>query len=247
MPAMSLQAISYTPKPNSLSILDQLLLPHRTTYVPIKNADDAFKAIRSMRVRGAPAIAIVAALSVCAEIRGLSSSPPTLTVQKAADNTADWIRVRLQFLLGSRPTAVNLRDAVDKLTLVTGNARDRAVGSQRSPEGATAHVYGSYIAAAEQMLEDDVRDNQRMGRNGAEWVAELAPSGTPVSVLTHCNTGYAGDDAVGCRETGLIEGSDRSQRPVMERHSASCARCTHQAPCDEHTTPKHGHTTKARA
>ena len=51
-----------------MEILDQLLLPYSTSYIPINNIEDAFKAIKLMQVRGAPAIAIVGAFSVVVEV-----------------------------------------------------------------------------------------------------------------------------------------------------------------------------------
>ena len=59
VPATTLLAIKYTR--GSLEILDQLLLPHQSVYIPVNDALSAWRAIKQMQVRGAPAIAIVAA------------------------------------------------------------------------------------------------------------------------------------------------------------------------------------------
>src|SRR5262249_4773395 len=63
----ALQAIRYSPE--SFRILDRLRLPHESVYVDTNGPEDAFVAIKTMQVRGAPAIAIVAALSVAVELR----------------------------------------------------------------------------------------------------------------------------------------------------------------------------------
>jgi methylthioribose-1-phosphate isomerase len=63
---MSLQAIDYSP--GSLRVLDQLRLPHEFHYDDVTTREQAFDCIRSMRVRGAPAIAIVAALALAVEL-----------------------------------------------------------------------------------------------------------------------------------------------------------------------------------
>lgn len=176
---MVLQAIRYSR--GSLSILDQLVLPHRETYFPIADCEEAWNAIHSMSVRGAPAIAIVAALALAVE---LVQNPPSHASSSAA---AEFIHDRLNFLVTSRPTAVNLGDAVEKLSLVVDEA-ERA-------ESATAEtVRQAYITAAEQMLVDDVSDNEAIGKHGAEWILKNAgvPDGGEVSMLTHCNTGYVG-------------------------------------------------------
>jgi methylthioribose-1-phosphate isomerase len=194
---MTLEAIKYTPStsstPATLSIIDQLALPHQTSYLPIPDAATAHAAIKRMSVRGAPAIAIVAALSVAVEISSLGhpaskSNPIVLTdgasVPDSAKDMQNLIDERLAFLLTSRPTAVNLKDAVVKL----GNVIESVVksGAQRAEE-----VRDRYVAAAQRMLIDDVSDNERIGEQGAKWIETRAGSdGRKVSVLTHCNTGY---------------------------------------------------------
>ncbi|OZJ06217.1 Methylthioribose-1-phosphate isomerase [Bifiguratus adelaidae] len=170
---MTLEAIRYNR--GSLSILDQLRLPHQTTYVPIKNSQDGHAAIKTMQVRGAPAIAIVAALSLAVELvqqQGTSPFPD-------AAGAVKFIVASLDYLKTSRPTAVNLFDAAKKLQALVERVGDRATTGEE--------VVDAYVAAAEQMLVDDVKDNQNIGRFGAEWLLQQAPD--KVQVLTHCNTG----------------------------------------------------------
>lgn len=180
---MTLEAIRYTR--GHLEILDQLQLPYVTTYERIRSSQDAWDAIRAMRVRGAPAIAIVAALAVAVELEwfrlGKGISPD-------AEDVHIFIYGKLEYLLESRPTAVNLTDAVAKLkTLVSSVAQQPQVRGE--------DLIDAYVQAAEQMLVDDVKDNRAIGRHGAEWIkTHTSPpqgGGGRVSVLTHCNTGYA--------------------------------------------------------
>lgn len=126
-----------------------------------------------MRTRGAPAIAIVAALALAVE---LTNS----TLSSVPEEVADFIIEKLEYLVTSRPTAVNLADAAAKL---------RKVVEEASKKG--GDVRGAYVAAAEKMLVDDVSDNEGIGKHGAEWILKNAkyPSEGGVSVLTHCNTG----------------------------------------------------------
>ena len=63
------ESIIYDPKFNTLHILNQLLLPSKVDYEEVKGANDAWKAIKEMKVRGAPAIAILGLLSVRVELR----------------------------------------------------------------------------------------------------------------------------------------------------------------------------------
>ena len=169
---MVLQAIRY--QPGSLQVLNQLKLPHQDEYDDLRTAEDAWHAIREMRVRGAPAIAIVAALALAVELQSNKTSDK-------AEEVAAFIIEKLQYLLTSRPTAVNLADAVRKLTRVV----ESACGKYGS-DG--AGVSTAYCEAAQQMLIDDVSDNQGIGKCGAEWITNAAGGGQ-VSVLTHCNTG----------------------------------------------------------
>ena len=129
-----------------------------------------------MAVRGAPAIAIVAALSVAVEVEGGGGQ-----VTSGAVDVAASIKKKLTFLLGSRPTAVNLAEAVGKL----GRVVDGAVA--RGSDG--VGVRRAYVEAAERMLVLDVRDNTAIGGKGAEWICGGYGGRREVRVLTHCNTG----------------------------------------------------------
>ena len=171
---MVLQAIRY--KRGELEILDQLRLPYEEVFIQIRNPQDGWNSIRSMQVRGAPAIAIVAALSLAVYL-----SHATL---QDSPSSASLISQSLKFLVTSRPTAVNLLDAAKKLEIIAYSAQKAS--------GAGHGVYEAYIKAAEQMLVDDVRDNERIGEHGAKWIethGDAKPPHRKVSVITHCNTG----------------------------------------------------------
>lgn len=169
---MVLEAIRY--KAGQLQILNQLKLPHQLEYDDIESAEDAWHAIREMRTRGAPAIAIVAALSLAAELQHEK-------ISDQAEEVAAFVAEKLDYLVSSRPTAVNLADAARKLRKIVASA-ERADGSDGES------VRKAYCEAAEQMLVADVSDNEAIGKHGAEWIAKQA-GGERVSVLTHCNTG----------------------------------------------------------
>jgi methylthioribose-1-phosphate isomerase len=167
---MALQAIQYTR--GSLNILDQLKLPHLSIYVPIKDSKDAYYAIKRMVVRGAPAIAIVAALALAVELENSNSRALPACEAKA------FIAEQLDYLITSRPTAVNLSDAATKL---------KAAVADIAEDG--NKVVERYIQAAEKMLGDDVADNKSIGDFGAQWILDNAGGEQKVAVLTHCNTG----------------------------------------------------------
>ncbi|KAI9814731.1 MAG: S-methyl-5-thioribose-1-phosphate isomerase [Pycnora praestabilis] len=177
---MVLEAIKYSR--GSLEILNQLQLPHETYYDDIDDCRDAWRAIKDMRVRGAPAIAIVAALALAVELTTLQQKKKLPSV---AEEVKTFVEEKLDYLQKSRPTAVNLADAANKLK--------KAVETAAATANATGDsIRQAYVEAAEQMLVDDVRDNENIGKHGAEWILKNAKRSEPdgkVSVLTHCNTG----------------------------------------------------------
>uniref|UniRef100_A0A2P2MA57 Methylthioribose-1-phosphate isomerase n=1 Tax=Rhizophora mucronata TaxID=61149 RepID=A0A2P2MA57_RHIMU len=170
----ALQSICY--KRGSLQLLDQRKLPLETVYLDIHDSTDGWSAIRDMVVRGAPAIAITAALSLAVEVFNLESFDGT------ASDAASFLGKKLNYLVSSRPTAVNLSDAVTKLKAVISNATTAAASESRS-------VFLAYIEAAESMLNDDVATNKAIGSYGASFIMNELKRYKGLSILTHCNTG----------------------------------------------------------
>ncbi|KAF4554080.1 Methylthioribose-1-phosphate isomerase [Elsinoe fawcettii] len=208
---MVLEAIKYGR--GKLEILDQLQLPHAEHYDQITNSQDAWAAIKEMRTRGAPAIAIVAALGLAVELTALDTNSQSPEAVKSSTIT------QLDYLVTSRPTAVNLADAAGKLRKVieTAAAAGDATGDS---------VKEAYIKAAEQMLVDDVSDNQAIGRHGADWILkQAAQKGQQVSVLTHCNTGSLATAGYGTA-LGVI-------RSLHEGKSLKHAFCTETRPYNQ--------------
>ncbi|KAI1428088.1 hypothetical protein F5Y12DRAFT_73556 [Xylaria sp. FL1777] len=175
-----LQAIRYTR--GKLEVLDQLRLPHEHHYDDVATSEEAFDCIKAMRVRGAPAIAIVAALAHGVELYngGCKASTPAETIS--------YIDSRLDYLKQSRPTAVDLTNAITHLKAVV-RAVDAAALEQAAAKSA---IVDAYIAAAEEIFRKDTETNLRIGEHGSRWLLANAPVRSPegkVSVLTHCNTG----------------------------------------------------------
>lgn len=177
---MVLEAIKYSR--GSLEVLDQLQLPHKVHYDRINNTSDAHAAIRDMRVRGAPAIAITAILGLAVEIHHERGSEATKS--KPPHVAAGMIKLRLDEVVTSRPTAVNLKNMADEFKVLTQSA------ARQSPNNIEA-VWDAYLIAAEKTLSKDIRDNRQLGNFGAEWLMSQTEAGRrgPISVITHCNTG----------------------------------------------------------
>ncbi len=139
-----------------------------------------------MLVRGAPAIAIAGALSLAVElVTGGWADRNGLTGWADGGVCAAHVRERLAHLVASRPTAVNMREAAERLTALA----DSAAGAGKS----TAEVAEAVIEAAEGMLVEDVASNKALGKHGAEAMlkaAGVAADGSEsIGVMTICNTG----------------------------------------------------------
>jgi len=172
---MTLQAIKYDGY--TLAILDQLKLPHVVEFVPIRTSQDGWQAIKDMKVRGAPAIAIVAILGLAVEIHTLIREG---RLPSTAEEVQSFISERLHYLVTSRPTAVNLSEAAGKF--------ERRI-SEYAQQGLSSNsIADAYFKDAQKMLEDDLNDNENIGAHGAKWIL-ATESAEQVNVLTHCNTG----------------------------------------------------------
>ncbi|KAK1646474.1 hypothetical protein QYE76_064279 [Lolium multiflorum] len=168
----ALQAILYDR--GSLRLLDQRKLPLEEVYIDVKDSTDGWNAIRDMVVRGAPAIAIAAALSLAVEVfdQDFAGTPA---------EAASFISKKLEYLVSSRPTAVNLSDAATKLQSLVSRTAETAKDAKS--------IFQVFIEAAETMLVDDVADNKAIGSHGAKFLQLQLGSSKNISVLTHCNTG----------------------------------------------------------
>jgi len=198
----TLLSLKYSRADSSLEVLDQLEVPHRTVYIPVPDCEAAWSVIRKMQVRGAPLIAIVAALGLAVEaarrLPGGGDEAKTMSACSVQD-TCTFLLERMQYLRTSRPTAVNLFKCTDELSAM--------ITKVAAEQGATSvAVLRAYIAAAEAMLDADVAANRAIGRFGAEAIltsvrqkrrAAGTAAGTAaedevddlVTVMTICNTG----------------------------------------------------------
>jgi methylthioribose-1-phosphate isomerase len=179
----------------ALLIIDQRRLPDEVVEVEIRGAGDAAAAIRDMVVRGAPAIGQVAAIGLA------------LSAKAAVGSSAEVRRGILEgaagALLASRPTAVNLRWAVDRLM-----ARMAALGGASADGGAIAQVLQ---AEADRIVFETTTDHGRLAEHGLAVLAE--PVGRPLRVLTHCNTGPLACGQYGTA-LGIVQAAHHAGRTI---------------------------------
>jgi len=205
---MALTAIKY--ENNALEILDQLLLPTTSTYVQVKGVEDGWKVINKMQVRGAPAIAIVGCLSLAIELHKDSFDNKKVLRQE--------IEGKLNYLVSSRPTAVNMKLAADELIALANRlSEDSSVNAD--------DMKAKFISSIEAMLGKDIAANKAIGEHGAKEILSALPGDVMVRVLTHCNTGSLATAAYG---TAL--------GVVRSLHSAKCLEqvyCTETRPYNQ--------------
>ena len=150
---------------DGVRMIDQRLLPTREVYNTYRDYKDLAEAIRSMVIRGAPAIGVAAAMGVALGVR-------TARAKSVADLDPQFQEI-CAVLTATRPTAVNLFWAVERMKGVYQRARAQGV-----PE-----VESALIDEARLIYDEDIRANREMGRLGQELIPGEA------RVLTHCNAG----------------------------------------------------------
>ncbi|AMD20700.1 HDL044Wp [Eremothecium sinecaudum] len=186
---MSLEAIKFdrADKTNySVFILDQTLLPYVNKYLPVDTIEDGYNLIKSMKVRGAPAIAISGVLSVLMECQKLSKKYNAGEKGDCDLSNYDSFKQimlsRLDFLLRSRPTAVNLQNAINEVVALLNEPYC----------GSFDEFHQKLYDYACKLLDGDLENNKRMGDHGASFLQEsLSSEGFEgeFGVLTICNTG----------------------------------------------------------
>jgi methylthioribose-1-phosphate isomerase len=150
----------------TVEIIDQTQLPHRFATVSLSRLTDVVTAIKTMQVRGAPLIGAAAAYGIC--------------LAMVDDRSDEALEAAYDTLLATRPTAVNLRWALDLMC-----SRLRNV-----PRSERVKI--AYRSAAE-ICEDDVAINSAIGDSGLGLLrpaAQKKVDGRPLNVLTHCNAGW---------------------------------------------------------
>lgn len=152
-------------KNDKLILLDQTKLPRSKTYVPCTTAQEVAKAIKKMIVRGAPAIGVAAAFGFALGAKQVKSSQISI-FKREMERIAEE-------LLRARPTAVNLRWAIE---------RQQKILAENINHGLEA-VQAALIKEAQKILQEDITTNMEIGRQGQILIPDNS------NILTHCNAG----------------------------------------------------------
>jgi methylthioribose-1-phosphate isomerase len=180
-----MRTIWLEPDGSTVGAIDQTQLPHRLSTITLSSLDDAARAIKSMQVRGAPLIGATASYGICL---ALWADPNDETLERAYAT-----------LLATRPTAINLKWALDEMMLALRNL----------PQW--ERVDAAYRRAAE-ICDEDVAINRAIGVHGLPLIEALAAkkkSGEPVNVLTHCNAGWLATVDVGTATAAIYAAHDK--------------------------------------
>lgn len=168
-----------------LYILDQRNLPLEERYIITEDYLEVCQAIKTLAVRGAPAIGIAAAYGVYLALKSIQKEAFLEELLKIGD-----------LIKSSRPTAVNLSWAVDKVLLLIENISDKKEAEE------------ILLRAANGILEEDIEMNQKMGDFGSTLFSEQ------VNILTHCNAGSLATGGYGTA-LGVIRSAYRDGKIKM--------------------------------
>jgi methylthioribose-1-phosphate isomerase len=172
-----------------LKVLDQTLLPFQKKEIICKDYEDVAKAIKEMKLRGAPLIGIVAALAMAMEVKrsGADSyNKLSKVLYKAGDE-----------LVKTRPTAVNLKWAVDRMLRIMEMNKERRIESLKD----------LLIAEANKIYREDLENNKLIGKYGAELIREKD------NILTHCNAGALATAGYGTA-LGVIRAANAGKKKI---------------------------------
>lgn len=175
---LAYRSIWRTGEEAAVTVVDQTRLPHRFETLRIESLDEAIEAIRRMVVRGAPLIGVTGAYGYA--------------LAMAADPGEENVAAAYAALLAARPTAVNLRWALDIVRA--------AIAGAKAEERASLA-----FSVADRLLAEDVRTNETMAGHGAALIRaawEAKGRAGAVNILTHCNTGW-----IACVDWGTALGA----------------------------------------
>ena len=194
-----LQTITWTGA--AARLLDQTRLPTETLHIDITDERQMWDAIKRLVIRGAPAIGVAAAFGAYLGVRDCSGDAQSLLAR---------LNQVCDYLATSRPTAVNLFWALDRM---------RKVGQAAAREGEDAdQIKRRLLSAAQAMLEEDTRICRAIGENGIKLLERHASDGRggssagTINLLTHCNAGGLATVQYGTALAPVYVGHERGIR-----------------------------------
>lgn len=188
-------------KDGRVIILDQSLLPHRIEYIECRDYEEVAEAIRKLKIRGAPAIGIASAMGVALGAEKLNT-----------ESLSDFLRSlnsMIEVMLKTRPTAVNIRWAMERLK--------RLIDSE--PRKSVRELKDLIRKEAMKILEEDIEINRAIGLHGLSLIKD------GINILTHCNAGALATGGYGTVTAPMFMAKERGvkfhvyvdeTRPVLQ-------------------------------
>ena len=152
-------------KDGAVRLLDQSRLPEKVEFLDCRDYQTVARAIRELRVRGAPAIGVTAAMGVALGAQSLRAS--------GYDEFAKGVTGICEHLAATRPTAVNLFWAIERMKRTLAGLRGQPV----------VEIKRRLLEESQRILDEDIAMNRALGRHGAALVKDGQ------TILTHCNAG----------------------------------------------------------
>ena len=152
-------------KDGAVRLLDQSRLPEKVEFLDCRDYQTVARAIRELRVRGAPAIGVTAAMGVALGAQSLTAS--------GYDEFAKGVTGICEHLAATRPTAVNLFWAIERMKRTLAGLRGQPV----------VEIKRRLLEESQRILDEDIAMNRALGRHGAALVKDGQ------TILTHCNAG----------------------------------------------------------
>ena len=164
-------SVRLTEDRRALDIIDQTLLPGTIQRIRLETKEEIWEAIKKLRVRGAPAIGVTAAYGMAVLSEQFEET--------SFDAFYERFKALKEYLASSRPTAVNLFWALNRMDETALSNREKGV----------AKVKELLYAEAEAIREEDVAISRNIGEIGFGLLKKLKKDGKPVGIMTHCNAG----------------------------------------------------------
>ncbi len=166
-----LLTVRFTEDRKGVDIIDQTLLPVEMKRIVLTTREEIWEAIKKLRVRGAPAIGVTAAC-------GLAVVADTISAEDFDTFYEEFKQIK-EYLASSRPTAVNLFWALNRM--------DRA--AQKNKDKSIAELKEILLLEAEAIRQEDIAISRSIGEIGFGLMKELKKEGKELGILTHCNAG----------------------------------------------------------
>lgn len=169
-----------------LELTDQRKLPAESVTIQIKTVEQLYDAIKTLAVRGAPAIGVAAAFGVCLAAQEIKNSNLT--------DAKHHIESEINYLAESRPTAVNLFWALERMKKLLHQITD------------IDNLKTSLLAEAQKIYDEDVEMCRRIGVNGEKFIIDGS------SILTHCNAGALATAGTGTALAPMFEAQRKGKK-----------------------------------